>query len=75
MSERHAVVTGAGTGIGRAIALRLAGAEDAVTLLGLDAGNVVLDINADVLALDLHLAAMLGPRHDDNPLRRQIGKR
>jgi 3-oxoacyl-[acyl-carrier protein] reductase len=36
MSDRHVVVTGAGTGIGRAIALRLAEDGDALTLLGLD---------------------------------------
>ena len=40
MSERHVVVTGAGTGIGRAIALRLAGDGSAVTLLGLERGQL-----------------------------------
>ena len=35
MSDRHVVVTGAGKGIGRAIALRLAGNASSVTLLGL----------------------------------------
>lgn len=35
MSNRHVVVTGAGTGIGRAVALRLAGNASSVTLLGL----------------------------------------
>jgi NAD(P)-dependent dehydrogenase (short-subunit alcohol dehydrogenase family) len=40
MSPRHVVVTGAGTGIGRAIALRLAGDGAAVTLLGLERGQL-----------------------------------
>ncbi len=40
MSDRHLVVTGAGTGIGRAIALRLAGEGDAVSLLGLEQGQL-----------------------------------
>ena len=36
MSDRHVVVTGAGGGIGRAVALRMAKDGAAVTLLGLD---------------------------------------
>jgi NAD(P)-dependent dehydrogenase (short-subunit alcohol dehydrogenase family) len=36
MTGKHVVVTGAGTGIGRAIALRLARERAAVTLIGLD---------------------------------------
>ena len=40
MSDRHVVVTGAGTGIGRAIALRLAGEGAAVTLVGLERGQL-----------------------------------
>jgi NAD(P)-dependent dehydrogenase (short-subunit alcohol dehydrogenase family) len=36
MASKHIVVTGAGTGIGRAIARRLSGEGAAVTLLGLD---------------------------------------
>jgi NAD(P)-dependent dehydrogenase (short-subunit alcohol dehydrogenase family) len=36
MAERHVVVTGAGTGIGRAVARRLAGDGAVVTLVGLD---------------------------------------
>ena len=40
MSRRHVVVTGAGTGIGRAIALRLAGDGVVVTLLGLERGQL-----------------------------------
>jgi len=38
MSDRHVVVTGAGTGIGRAIAVRLVGDGDAVSLIGLERG-------------------------------------
>ncbi len=40
MSDRHVVVTGAGTGIGRAIALRLAEDGAAVTLVGLERGQL-----------------------------------
>ena len=40
MSARHVVVTGAGTGIGRAIAVRLAGDGDAVSLIGLERGQL-----------------------------------
>ena len=40
MAERHVVVTGAGTGIGRAIALRLGGDGAAVTLLARDEGRL-----------------------------------
>jgi NAD(P)-dependent dehydrogenase (short-subunit alcohol dehydrogenase family) len=36
MPQKHIVVTGAGTGIGRAVARRLAAGEVALTLLGLD---------------------------------------
>jgi NAD(P)-dependent dehydrogenase (short-subunit alcohol dehydrogenase family) len=40
MAEKHIVVTGAGTGIGRAIARRLSGDGAAVTVMGLDAGEL-----------------------------------
>jgi NAD(P)-dependent dehydrogenase (short-subunit alcohol dehydrogenase family) len=40
MAERHVVVTGAGTGIGRAIALRLGQDGAAVTLLARDTGRL-----------------------------------
>ena len=40
MSRRHVVVTGAGTGIGRAIALRVAAEGGDVTLLGLERGQL-----------------------------------
>ena len=52
MSNRHVVVTGAGTGIGRAIALRLTGDASPVTLLGL-----VRDELEETAAL------LRGPRH------------
>ncbi len=40
MTEKHVVVSGAGTGIGRAIALRLAGDGAAVTLVGLEGAQL-----------------------------------
>ena len=40
MSGRHVVVTGAGTGIGRAIAVRLAGDGETVSLIGLERGQL-----------------------------------
>jgi NAD(P)-dependent dehydrogenase (short-subunit alcohol dehydrogenase family) len=55
MAERHIVVTGAGTGIGRAIARRVARGEDAVTLLGLDGGE--LEETARTLEAAWHVAS------------------
>jgi NAD(P)-dependent dehydrogenase (short-subunit alcohol dehydrogenase family) len=55
MSDRHVVVTGAGRGIGRAIALRLAGEGDAVTLMGLEGG--VLEETAELVGGRRHVEA------------------
>ena len=54
MSDRHVVVTGAGTGIGRAIALRLARDGAAVTLVARDRGR--LDETAAAIAGDRWIA-------------------
>ena len=51
MSTTHVVVSGAGTGIGRAIAQRLAGNSSTVTLLGLDG----LDETAGMIAGTTHV--------------------
>jgi NAD(P)-dependent dehydrogenase (short-subunit alcohol dehydrogenase family) len=77
MSERHVVVTGAGTGIGRAIALRVARDGAAVTLLARDEARLRatasrIDGPAHVVACDIRrrtrvdraferAAAALGP--------------
>jgi 3-oxoacyl-[acyl-carrier protein] reductase len=55
MSDRHVVVTGAGTGIGRAIAVRLAGDGAAVSLLGLERGQ--LEETAALVAGSTHVEA------------------
>ena len=54
MSDRHVVVTGAGTGIGRAIALRLAQDGAAVTLVARDGAR--LDETAASIDGDLWIA-------------------
>jgi NAD(P)-dependent dehydrogenase (short-subunit alcohol dehydrogenase family) len=54
MAERHVVVTGAGTGIGRAVARRLSSDGAAVTLLGLDGRE--LEETAALLGGPAHLA-------------------
>jgi NAD(P)-dependent dehydrogenase (short-subunit alcohol dehydrogenase family) len=58
LAGKHAVVTGAGTGIGRAIALRLAREGAAVTLVGLERGQLeetagLIEGRARVAACDI----------------------
>jgi len=52
-ADRHVVVTGAGTGIGRAIALRLARDGASPTLLGLDRRQ--LEETADLIGVAAHV--------------------
>ncbi len=54
MAQRHVVITGAGTGIGRAIARRVSRDGAAVTLLGLDRGE--LEATAALLGDASHVA-------------------
>jgi NAD(P)-dependent dehydrogenase (short-subunit alcohol dehydrogenase family) len=79
MAQRHVVVTGAGTGIGRAVARRVARDGSAVTLLGLDKAQLegvaaALGVRSHVGPCDIRdrkaldeaverAAAALGPVH------------
>ena len=53
MSGTHVAVTGAGTGIGRAIALQMAREPSVVTLLGLD--DAELEETAGLIEAETHI--------------------
>ena len=62
MSRPHVIVTGAGTGIGRAIAARLSADGAAVTLLARDRGR--LEETARMLSTPSHVAVCDGRRRE-----------